>query len=279
MSTNLRVGSIAQSLLATLLACGALACTSTESPSPGTGGSTGTGGTTSAGGAGGGAGGTTGTTTGAAPGTKCAPPSQAVITDFTYAPLDGGTTSTKDPRFSAGTLTGGGSSYGPGLTSDVTQGNWHLSGTVSDYSGFNIYFDNCDILDASKYKGISFTISGTGATSITMGVGTVEDKTSAAWLISKNDKDAKATDSGTCTPTSGDNRYYTPGCADPTLAVTVPATAATQTVLWTDLKGGAPSASPTPTAITSIYWRFDWTGTGGTAYPVDLVIDNLKFVE
>jgi hypothetical protein len=259
MSTNLRVGKIAEAFLATLLACGVVACTSSE-PAGGTGGS--------------GGGGTGGTTTG----TLCPIPNQALITDFTYTPSGAVTTSAKDPRFSAGTLVGGGSSYGAGLTSDVTQGNWHISGTVSDYSGFNIYFDNCDILDASKYKGISFTISGTGTTSITMSVGTVADKASAAWLISKSDTSAKATDSGSCTPTSGDNRYYTPGCADPKVAVTLLATAATQTVLWTDLKGGSPLASPAAAAITSISWSFDWAATGVTAYPVDIVIDNLSFI-
>jgi hypothetical protein len=269
MSTNLRVGKIAGAFLATLLACGVVACTSSDS----TGG---TGGTTSAAGAGGNAGGTTGATTAAATGKLCPLPTQALINDFT-AP-DGGVTSATDPRFTAGAMTGGGSSYGPTLTSDVTQGNWHFTGSVSDYSGFNIYFDNCDVIDASKYKGIAFTISGNVTQGITMGVGTVADKASAAWLISKADTQAKATDSGTCTPTGGDNRYYTPGCQDPTLAIPVTTAPTPQKILWTDLAGGAPLASPDPKMLTSIYWIFQWSSTA-TAYDVDLVIDDIKFVE
>jgi hypothetical protein len=274
MSTNLRVGKIAGAFWATLLACGVVACTSSDTTG-GTGGTAGGG----ASGAGGSAGGTTGATTAAATGKLCPLPTQALITDFTYAPLDGGSTSSTDPRFTAGAMTGGGSSYGPTLKSDVSQGAWHFTGSVSDYSGFNIYFDNCDIIDASKYKGITFTISGNVAQGINMGVGTLADKASAAWLISKSDTQAKATDAGSCTPTSGDNRYYTPGCQDPQLAIPVTAAPSKQSILWTDLAGGSPLASPDPKALTSIYWNFLWTGAGETPYDVDLVVDDLKFVE
>jgi hypothetical protein len=163
----------------------------------------------------------------------------------------------------------------------VEAGAWHLSGTVADYAGFNVYFDNCSRWDASAYKGISFTLSGTAAnaaTPLSFAVTTVNDTTSAAWLISQNDTTAKASDVGTCTPTSGNGKYYHPGCADPTISITVPTTPTTISVLWSDLSGGQPDASPKPNQITGIYANLPWT-SGSASYAADLTIDNLKFIQ
>jgi hypothetical protein len=88
----------------------------------GTGGAVGTGG---------GSTGTGGTSAGS--GILC-PVLQALITDFTYA----GTADTTQVRFT--NLGGGGEYVYPfsggsyPLTSDVTQNNWHISGTIGDYS-------------------------------------------------------------------------------------------------------------------------------------------------
>jgi hypothetical protein len=263
-----------------LCVCGLVACTTQEAKQGGTGGSVGggTGGT-------GPVAGTTGSTTG--DGTLCPPPQQ-VITDFTYTPSDAGTTSTSEVRFGSSGVLQGGESYYPNassgssypLTSDVTKNNWHLSGTVGDYSGFALYFDNCDHLDAKAYKGISFAISGSvpHGNAITMGMGTINDTPTGTWMLSPGGKTtAKPTDAGKCTPTSG-TQYYHPGCGDPTTQIPVTATTATQSVLWGSLTGGTPDASPNPSEITSIYWYFPWTGTGDTPYAVDLVIDDLKFI-
>ncbi len=258
---------------------GLLACTTQEAAQGGSGGTT-------AGAGGSGAAGSTGSTTGL--GTLCPPPQQ-VITDFTYTPSDAGTDTTAVRFGSAGTLQGG-ESYYPGtgstypLTSDVTQNSWHISGTVGDYSGFALYFDNgsssCDRVDASQFKGISFTISGSvphgGA--ITFGMGTVADTPTGTWMHDVGgDTTAKATDVGSCTPTSG-NQYYHPGCGDPTTQIPVTATPTVQNVSWTDLTGGIPQASPDPSGITSVYWFFPWTGSTDTSYAADLTIDNLSFI-
>ena len=287
MNTNLRMGNRSWSLLAMLcIVCGLAACTTSESNSPGTGGTSGggSGGTTTAPG---GSGGTTGSTTGL--GTLCPPPQQ-VITDFTYTPSDASTDTTAVRFGSAGALQGGESFY-PGagttypLTSSVTQNNWHISGTVGDYSGFALYFDNgssaCDRVDASAFKGISFTISGSvpHGSAITMGVGTVKDTPSGAWMLNPGGKTtAKPTDVGSCTPTSG-NQYYHPGCGDPTTQIPIIATPTPQSVTWADLTGGTPAANPDPSGITSIYWFFPWTGSTDTTYAVDIVLDDLKFMQ
>ena len=281
MNTSLRNRNIPGSLLAAVLACGLVACTTTESNPSGTGGSgsggTGTAGTTTPTGNGGAAGGTTGTSAGS-DGTLCPPPQQT-ITDFTYTPSDAGVSTTEVRFGSSGTLQGGESTFPSALTSDVTKSSWHISGTVSDYAGFSLYFDNCDHINAQAFSGISFTISGSvpHGSAITMGMGTLNDTPTAAWLLANGKTTAKATDAGKCTPTSG-TQYYHPGCGDPTAQISVTSATVTQNILWGSLTGGTPDPSPAASGITSIYWFFPWTGAGGTPYAVDLVIDDLKFI-
>jgi alpha-L-fucosidase len=215
-------------------------------------------------------------------GTLCPLPTTAFITDFTYAPPDGGTTNTTDVRFGTwGALSGGGYVYPISgsypLTPDVTQSNWHISGTVGDYSGFGLYFDNCNRLDASKYKGISFTISGSvGETNqLTLGVSTLNDSIAAAWI---NTHGGTSSDPGRCIPTSGTSQYSQQGCSNPSKTVTVTPTPTLVSVLWSDFGGGSPETDvATPSEITGISWTFPWT-SGGTPYPVDIVIDDLSFI-
>jgi hypothetical protein len=259
---------IGSTLLASLVVCGLVACTTQESGSGGTGGSiapTGTGGTTGGGGS-----------TGASGlGTLCPAPAQ-VLTDFAFN-ADAGAA---DIRFGGGgTLSGGGSIYpATAMKQDLTQGSWHISGTVGDYSGFGLYFDNCDRVDASKYKGISFTLSGAAPGGITMMVGTAGDTANATWMAANGKTTAKTTDVGRCTPSQNtSNQYYTPGCSSPAKQIVVPATASTISVLWSDFTGGTPEASVTPSEITSIAWNFQWSGSG-TPYAVDIVMDDLAFI-
>jgi hypothetical protein len=277
MSRKLRVGNIAGSLAAVLCGCMLVACTTQENNSGGTGGSAGS---TTPLGSGGGGGGATGTA--GSDGTLCPLPQQ-VLTNFTYTPSGTGG-STSEARFgAAGTLQGGESYYPTAagtIVSDVTQNNWHLSGTVSDYSGFALYFDNCDRVDASAFKGITFTISGSvpQGNAITMGVGTVADTPTGEWMLSPGGKTtAKPTDAGRCVPTSG-TQYYHPGCADPMAQIPVTSAPVTQQVLWSKLTGGTPVSSPDPAKITTIYWFFPWSGAGATPYAVDITIDDLGFI-
>jgi hypothetical protein len=286
MRTSLRIGNITGSLLAMLLACGLDACTTQESNPPGAGGTSGggSGGTTTPTGAGGSS--TAGTTgaTGAGDGTLCPAPQQT-ITDFTYV-ASGTGGSTTEVRFGSSGSLEGGESYYPNsgtypLTVDVTQSNYHITGTIGDYAGFNIYFDNCDHLDASAFKGIRFTISGSvpSGNAITMGIGTINDTTTAAWLAANGKTDANPNAAGRCTPSQNTNNiYYHPGCGDPTLQIPVAATPTVKDVLWTDLTGGTPDANPNPKEITSIYWYFPWSGSGAAEYAVDLTLDDLQFI-
>jgi hypothetical protein len=281
MNTNFRIGN---TLLVTLLACGLVACTSQGSNTEGTGGSgaAGVGGTTTSTGGAGPVAGTTGSGNGE--GTLCAAP-PALITDFTYNTSAAGTT-TNQPNLSSSTTFSGAGLYDNAspsqLTSDVTQGNWHISGTVSNYAGFNFFLRNCDRIDASMYKGISFTISGSAPQGITFDVGIVSDTPSGTWLLANGAAPATTTttEAGRCTPTSNtQNQYYHPGCGDPTTPITVTASPVVQNVLWANLAGGTPVASPAASdtsEITAISWIIPWSSG---SYAVDITLDDLKFIQ
>lgn len=276
MNRNRRLG---HTVLGTLLACGLIACTTSEATQDGNGGTGSGGSTVTPGGTGGAVGGATGGL-----GTLCAPPAQ-VITDFTYTPSDAGST---DVRFGGNSYLTGGGSYYPNsganaLKQDLTQGNWHISGTVGDYSGLSLYFDNCDRVDAKQFKGISFTVSGTAPGGITLTVGTAGDTATGEWMLRNGKTTAKATDVGRCSPSQGGkpidtmNQYYTPGCVAPTKNIPVTTTPTPVTVAWADLTGGQPDATINPAEITSVSWIFQWQDKG-TPYAVDLVMDDLAFV-
>jgi hypothetical protein len=285
---------VENTLLTALLACGLVACTSQET-NPNTGSNGGTtapaatggvsgGGTTSSGGSSA----TSSTDATTAEGKLCLPPAQAMITDFTP-----GATETTQVHFGNSTTLGGGQYVYPAaggtvtypLTSDVTGGNWHISGTVGDYSGFGLYWDNCKRVDASKYKGISFKISGTVEQDgmVTFEISTLKDTISAAWLNGHGV--TGASDPGTCTPPADAtlNQYSQTTCAEPKVSIPVTANPTTQTILWSDFTGGKPEANVTASDILSIHWIFPnpngiLSGTP-TPYKADIIIDDLSFVE
>ena len=231
----------------------------------------------------GGAGGASSTSDGVA----CLPVTVPLITDFTYVPDAGSTASV---HFGDDTTTFSGSEYvyptvgGYLPTSDVTGNNWHIFGTIGDYSGFGLSFDGCNRVDASAYQGISFTISGSVASGnfVTMDVGTLNDTPAASWLNAHGSTVAPDAP-GRCLPTSGTNVYSQASCADPTRTIPVTATPTTINVLWSDFSGGRPEASVDPSGILTIYWSFPTPAGVGTSsvmtYTVDITIDNLTFIQ
>jgi hypothetical protein len=213
----------------------------------------------------------------------CPKPTQALITDFT--PPEAGLSDAGDITFGDfGTQFSGGTFIypTPALASDMIDGNWHISGTVGDYSGMGLYFQaasKCALVDASAYRGISFTISGTvnspAPNTLTMGVSIAADTVANSWYV-QWDAGAADPNFGTCVPPTGNK--YDGSCADPQKLVSFTGTQ-TVTLLWSDFAGGKPAATIDPKTITSIYWYLPWTGAGQAPYTVDIRIDDLKFVE
>ena len=288
MNSELRMGSI---LLAALMACGLGACTTQEAQG-------GTGGTVPQGGNGGStavAGSTGATDPSKTDGVACLPPAGALITDFTYVPTDpdAGAPVTKEVRFGnwGTTLTGGEFIYPETgnwpLVSDVTQNNWHISGSVGTYSGLGLYVDNCSVIDASAYKGLSFKIGGTvelGGT-VTLEVATLEDTVTAEWKLAHGETDVKPDAPGRCVPpASAANEWSQDVCVLPKKTIKVEATLTEQKVLWADIAGGKPQANvgEAPHQIVGIRWILpNPTGAGTTSptpYKVDIILDDLSFI-
>jgi hypothetical protein len=166
----------------------------------------------------------------------------------------------------------------------MTKSSWHISGTVGNYSGFGLYFDNCTRVDASKYKGVSFKISGSVplGNAILFGMGTLNNTITATWLRAHGEPKTAETAPGRCVPTSGSNQYDQPTCADNTKSVPVTATPTEVKILWEEITGGKPDTKVNPTDIVAFYWRIPApvgvdTPTP-TTYAVDLTIDDLSFI-
>lgn len=278
----------------------------------GSGGASGTGGGTGENTGGSAGGGTAGSASGIendptfGMGTACPVVTEALITDFTYAGAASNDAGTADggaadpgaaPAASAtgvtfgdfvSTLSGGTFQY-PGtgpypVTSDVTLDNWHLSGTIGDYSGFGLFLTGCNLVDASAFDGISFTVRGNVELmgTLTFSVGTSENDISHLWLNSQpTPPDPLAVpNSGTCIPA---NNQYDGTCGSPSFTVPVTPTETTITVAWEQLSAGRPRASVDPEKLTSIVWIFPPPPGAGTTTPVpyeaDVVIDDLRFVD
>lgn len=283
-----------QSLALLFAVCGLGACT-TQAVSTGTGGKGGTTAGTQGGMTGslGGSGGMYATSDGV----LCPLPATPLITDFTFVPPDGGVAdaaaATQYNHFGDGTTLGGSEFVYPldgtwPVTSDVSAGNWHISGTLGTYSGFGLYFDNCTRVDASAYAGVSFTISGTVGlgSMITMGMGTLDNVLAASWLLAHPVAGGTVPDPaapGRCIPpATATNQYNQATCKDATATVPVTLTPTTITLHWADFIGGLPEANVKPGDITSFYWFFPPPAGAGSAapttYAADITIDDLKFI-
>jgi hypothetical protein len=226
----------------------------------------------------------------------CPTPEQALITDFTPpggvrdagvdagVPVPGATFGSFPVTLSGGTFTYPSEPGNPyNVNSDIGTGEWHLSGSIGTYSGFGLYFQGCNRIDASEYLGLSFSIRGNVEMggSFTLSVGTSSNDISFLWLNSQPipPNPLSEPNSGRCIPAMN---QYDGTCASPSFSVPVTETETTIAVRWADLAGGAPSASVDPVEITSIAWNFAAPSGAGTPNPtpygVDVYLDNLSFI-
>jgi hypothetical protein len=254
--------------------------------SGGTAGSTGTAGSGGTGGSGGGGGSST---------TTCTPvsPTAADVTIMDWENVATGATTSSFLDYKDGTYGGGTFEYPSASPCDQTihlcpnfdGKNWHIKGTVHDYSGIGVYFNKGVIWDVSMFAGISFDISGAfamagdagtiPAASVTFGVTDIRHEVDSAHTA-----DGRTT-CGTCVPSAGNE--YDGSCVAPTKVVTLTSTPVTTALHWLDISGARrppnfSSESPDPTQISHITWVFPWGGAGSTPYTVDVTIDNLKYL-
>jgi len=237
-------------------------------------------------------------------GARCPAITQALLTDFTYAGgavadagavggTDAGAAAAPNPTgvsFGDFTNTLSGSSYvypneGAYLvSSDVTGNNWHMTGSIGTYSGFGIVFVGCSVVDASAYRGISFTVQGSVPMGpLTFSVGTAANDVTHLWLntvaMPPPMPFPAPVNAGRCIPAAS---QYDGSCAAPSRSVPVSAERTTVNVLWADLIAGRPAATVDPKEITNMAWAFPPPPGAGTTtpttYPVDLTIDDLQFI-
>jgi len=169
------------------------------------------------------------------------------------------------------------------VNSDVSTGEWHLSGNIGNYSGFGLFLNLCNQIDASAYEGISFSIRGDVAmgNSVTLNVATSEDDISHLWLNSQPmpPNPPEPANSGRCIPTAN---QFDGSCASPAFTVPVTATETVIEVRWAQFTGGRPRADVNPAEITAIRWIFPNPAGVGTAnptpYAADIYIDDLTFI-
>ena len=146
--------------------------------------------------------------------------------------------------------------------------NWHITGTVHDYSGLGLYMNEGVVWDVSMFTGMQFDISGTftptaatdgGAPAATLTFGVTDPRHE---VDSAHTANSRMT-CGTCAPSNGNE--YDGTCGAPTKVITLTATPTTVVMKWTDFTNGLrpPSftgESPDPTQITHITWVPPWNG-------------------
>lgn len=207
------------------------------------------------------------------PSLVCPPLASDMISDFTFGGNPNGVTLGFDAALSGGTY-----HYPDGpdaLRSDVTEGDWHITGTVAAISGFGIYLDACRLFDAAAYRGISFSLWGEigEGGSLVFFVGTAENEVSSAWL-SENDPSANEPPNlGRCIPLGS---RYDGTCREARVSLAIPEAPTSTRVLWRDFTDGCPETTVNPSEITALAWYFP-PAPDGRPYSVDIHIDDLRF--
>jgi hypothetical protein len=156
------------------------------------------------------------------------------------------------------------------LTSTWTSGgNWNISGTVGDYSGFGFYF-RCRS-DLSAFDGIAFTISGSvGTPPLTMRVGQTTNTYEAPGTAEPK--------GGTCVPADLANTGAS--CTEPKIVIEVTADPVEHEITWDQFTGGLPIDTVNPANFMDFGFYFAWGGEPPvtTAYEVDVTLDNVRFM-
>jgi hypothetical protein len=181
-------------------------------------------------------------------------PDQPIITNFDGFMADGWT--------SPGNVAGGIYVYPDTLK--ATAGEFlGFADQVSDYTGIGVYFNGC--IDASRYRGVRFTISGEVGSS-----GTVRFFP----VVNRNRDVSTEFSVGACVPDDASNPW--PSCHPPEVSLPVTSVPTVHSVPWTAFKGGVPTATTDGSDVLTFEWAFRWQ-PGDTAYQGKLTIDDVSF--
>ena len=241
--------------------------------SVGTAGTPGAGGTIGAGGSGTAGSGTAGTATtagtgtggsGGATGTACAgtKPAAALITEF--ADLTPNAMNAGQFTFTLG-VPGGTFAYQKGVfTLTDAAKSLNIKGNVKAFDGFGVYTTACT--DASAYTGVSFNIKGNVGPGGKLNFRVQTNADTTVDTVNKK---------GSCMVPPGTTDTY-PLCHASSVDIPVSAGGAVVEVKFADLIGGVPVPAVNGKDIIGFEWAFAWMD-GGTAYDVDVTLDDVKF--
>ncbi len=140
----------------------------------------------------------------------------------------------------------------------------NVKGNVKAYDGFGVYTTACT--DASAYTGVSFNIKGNVGPGGKLNFRVQTNADMAVDTVNKK---------GSCVVPPGTTDTY-PLCHPSSVDIPVSAGGAVVEVKFADLIGGMPVAAVTGKDIVGFEWAFAWMD-GGTAYDVDVTLDDVKF--
>jgi hypothetical protein len=218
----------------------------------------------------------------------CPPPTRAELLDFEGANEGASQASFGDfaSVLSGGTFVypealvpiGANSDFAAGLRSDVSEGDWHVTGLVAGPAALGLFFD-CQQLDASGFTGISFRLAGElpAPTTLLLMVGSAGNDVSRSWLLEAGQTPVPSV--GRCTPREA---QFDGTCQATRVAVPVRPQGAEVVVRFADLADGSPEFGLNPAEITSIQWALPGPSadaSGAVApYEVDLRLDDIRFI-
>lgn len=181
-------------------------------------------------------------------------PSQPIITSFDAF--------TQDRWVSPGNLNGGVYIY-PDTLLPKAGDFLRFSDPVATYTGAGVWFAGC--INASKYKGVRFTLSGDAGIS----------KSVMFYAITQSNRDiAVDLGVGACVPANPEQPWLS--CSPNGVRLPVAADSKTVSVLWSDLTGGIPNKKTDGSDVIALQWSFDWQA--GSNYNATLTIDDLVFL-
>lgn len=167
-----------------------------------------------------------------------------------------------------------------GLSSDVSAGQWHVQGAVTEPAGFGLFF-TCELLDASRFTGIAFRMQGSVGLGqeLTFFVNGASNEVSRTWLVQEG-LGSNVRSFGRCFPAQ---TQFDGSCLAPRIVLPVGAEPTEVFVSFAALANGSPDATLNPAEITAVQWALPVPVTSDAGanqpYAVDLIIDDIRFVE